>query len=181
MQTSGVAAQTGTILAPVVCGGASVAQGVATRVLGEMISQCLSRSAEGREAWYGSRSNPHDDFLVRHLLSGRHPPPVPTACPRSASPSCSGSGPARTALHPPGPAAPRPPRKSLCRHRSRQCVNHLEALNSLELHRSRRQVTPRGPSVGFGAEPLSGCLLVFYEISSFDGILRDVTHLILTR
>jgi hypothetical protein len=68
MQTSEVAAQAVTILAPVVSGGASVAQGVATRVLGEMISQRLSRSAEGREAWDGFRSDPRNDSLVRHLL-----------------------------------------------------------------------------------------------------------------
>jgi hypothetical protein len=68
MQTSEVAAQAITILAPVVSGGARWAQGVATKTLGDLISQRLSRSAEGREAWDGFRSNPHNDSLVRHLL-----------------------------------------------------------------------------------------------------------------
>ena len=68
MQTSEVAAQAITILAPVVSGGARWAQGVATKALGDLISQRLSRSAEGREAWDGFRSNPHNDSLVRHLL-----------------------------------------------------------------------------------------------------------------
>jgi hypothetical protein len=68
MQTSEVAAQAVTILGPVVSGGASVAQGVASKVLGDLISQRLSRSAEGREAWNAFRANPHNDSLVRHLL-----------------------------------------------------------------------------------------------------------------
>jgi hypothetical protein len=68
MQTSEVAAQAVTILAPVVSGGARWAQGVAAKTLGDMISERLSRSAEGREAWDGFRSNPHNDSLVRHLL-----------------------------------------------------------------------------------------------------------------
>jgi hypothetical protein len=68
MQTSEVAAQALTLLAPVVSGGARWAQGVATKTLGDMISQRLSRSAEGREAWDGFRSNPHNDSLVHHLL-----------------------------------------------------------------------------------------------------------------
>jgi hypothetical protein len=68
MQTSDIAAQAIAILTPVVSGGASVAQGVATRVLGDLISQRLSRSQEGRAAWTGFRSSPQNDSLVRHLL-----------------------------------------------------------------------------------------------------------------
>jgi hypothetical protein len=68
MQTSDIAAQVVAILMPVVSGGASVAQGVATRLLGDLISQRLSRSEEGREAWIGFQGNPQNNSLVRHLL-----------------------------------------------------------------------------------------------------------------
>jgi hypothetical protein len=68
MQTSEVAAEAVTILGPVVSGGARWAQGVAAKALGDVISDRLSRSAEGREAWKGFQANPQNDSLVRHLL-----------------------------------------------------------------------------------------------------------------
>ena len=68
MQATDIAGQAVAILAPVLSGGASVAQGIATKVLGELISQRLSRSEEGRQAWNGFRANPQNDSLVRYLL-----------------------------------------------------------------------------------------------------------------
>jgi len=68
MQATDIAGQVVALLAPVVSGGAGVAQGVATKVLGEMISQRLSRNEEGRQAWNGFRINPQNDSLIRYLL-----------------------------------------------------------------------------------------------------------------
>lgn len=68
MQTTEIATHAIAILAPAVSAGAAVAQGAATRVLGDIISERLSRSAEGRDAWNMFRANPHNDSLVAHLL-----------------------------------------------------------------------------------------------------------------
>jgi len=68
MQAADIAAQAVAILAPVVSGGASVAEGVATKVLGDLISRRLSRSEEGKRAWDGFRVKPQNDSLVRFLL-----------------------------------------------------------------------------------------------------------------
>jgi len=68
MQPIDITTQAVSILAPVVSGGASLAQGVATKVLGEMISQRLCRHQEGAQAWNGFRANPQNDSLVRYLL-----------------------------------------------------------------------------------------------------------------
>jgi hypothetical protein len=68
MQATDIAGQVVAILAPVVSGGASVAQGVATKVLGDLVSRRLSRNEEGRQAWNGFQANPQNDSLVRYLL-----------------------------------------------------------------------------------------------------------------
>lgn len=69
MQGTDIAAQVIATLGPVVSGGASVAQGVATKVLGDLVAQRLSRNEQGRQAWNGFRVNPQNDSLVRYLLS----------------------------------------------------------------------------------------------------------------
>lgn len=68
MQVTDMAGQVVAILAPVVSGGAGIAQGVATKVLGDLISQRLSQSEGGRRAWDGFRVSPRNDSLIRHLL-----------------------------------------------------------------------------------------------------------------
>lgn len=68
-ETDIIVSQAAAILAPVVSAGAGVAQGVATKVLGELISQRLSHSDDGKRAWDGFRADPRNDSLFRFLLS----------------------------------------------------------------------------------------------------------------
>jgi len=68
MQTSEIATQVVALLAPVMSGGMNVAQGVATRVLGDLISKRLSRDEAGKLAWSEFEHDPRNDSLVRHLI-----------------------------------------------------------------------------------------------------------------
>jgi hypothetical protein len=68
MQTSEIASQVIAILAPAMSGGVNLAQGVATRVLGDLISKRLSRDEAGKQAWSEFEKDPRNDSLVRHLL-----------------------------------------------------------------------------------------------------------------
>jgi len=68
MQATEIAGQVVAALAPVVSGGVGVAQEVATKALGDLIAQRLSRGDEGRRAWQGFRVNPQNDSLIRYLL-----------------------------------------------------------------------------------------------------------------
>jgi len=67
MQSSDVVAQALTLLATVGTSGASVAQGVATRVLGDMVAERLRRDGHA-SAWEDFSRTPQNDSLVRHLL-----------------------------------------------------------------------------------------------------------------
>src|SRR6185437_3110731 len=69
MQTSEIATQVVAILAPAMSGGVNLAQGVATRVLGDLISKRLSRDEAGKRAWSEFEHDPRNNSLVRHLLS----------------------------------------------------------------------------------------------------------------
>jgi hypothetical protein len=68
MQTSEIATQVVAILAPAMSGGVNLAQGVATRVLGDLISKRLSRDEAGKRAWSEFEQDPRNVSLVRHLL-----------------------------------------------------------------------------------------------------------------
>lgn len=68
MQAAEIAGQVVAVLAPVVSGGVGVAQEVATKALGDLIAQRLSRNDEGRQAWQRFRVNPQNDSLIRYLL-----------------------------------------------------------------------------------------------------------------
>jgi hypothetical protein len=68
MQTSEIAAQVVAILAPAMSGSVNLAQGVATRVLGDLISKRLSRDDAGKRAWSEFEQDPRNESLVRHLL-----------------------------------------------------------------------------------------------------------------
>lgn len=68
MQSTDIATQVLALLTPIVSGGASVAQGVATKALGDMISQRLSHNEEGKQAWNGFQANPQNDSLICYLL-----------------------------------------------------------------------------------------------------------------
>lgn len=68
MQTSEIATQVVAILAPAMSGGVNLAQGVATRVLGDLISKRLSRDEAGKRAWSEFEQDPRNDSLIRHLL-----------------------------------------------------------------------------------------------------------------
>jgi hypothetical protein len=67
MQSSEAVAQAMALLAPLAAGGANVAQGIAVKVLGDMVAQRLQRDGHAG-AWQEFRSNPQNDSLLRHLL-----------------------------------------------------------------------------------------------------------------
>lgn len=68
MQTSEIATQVVAVLAPAMSGGVNLAQGVATRMLGDLISKRLSRDEAGKRAWSEFEQDPRNESLVRHLL-----------------------------------------------------------------------------------------------------------------
>jgi hypothetical protein len=68
MQTSEMAAQAVAVVALVTSGGVTVAQGGATRALGDLISVRLSSEEPGRQAWRDFQVDPYEDSLVCHLL-----------------------------------------------------------------------------------------------------------------
>jgi hypothetical protein len=67
MQANEVVGQAIAVLGPIAAGGANVAQGVATRVLGDMVAERL-RGDGHASAWEEFQHNPRNDSLVRHLL-----------------------------------------------------------------------------------------------------------------
>jgi hypothetical protein len=67
VQSSDVVGQAFGILAAVASGGAGVAQGVATRVLGDMVAERLRRDGHA-SAWDDFTRTPQNDSLGRHLL-----------------------------------------------------------------------------------------------------------------
>jgi hypothetical protein len=67
MQSSDAVAQAVTLLAPLAAKGTVIAQGVAVKVLGDMVAQRLQRDGQAK-AWQDFRSNPQNDSLLRHLL-----------------------------------------------------------------------------------------------------------------
>lgn len=67
MQSSEIVAHAVTLLAPLASGGAAVAQGVATRALGDLVSQRLQRDGHAR-AWQAFRAGPGSDDALRRLL-----------------------------------------------------------------------------------------------------------------
>jgi hypothetical protein len=67
MQPSGAVAQAVALMAPIAAGGANIAQGVAVRVLGDMVAERLRRDGHAG-AWEEFQRNPRNDSLLRHLL-----------------------------------------------------------------------------------------------------------------
>ena len=67
MQSSEAVAQALSLLAPLAARGAGIAQGVATRVLSDMVAERLQRDGHA-SAWEEFRRNPQNDSLVSHLL-----------------------------------------------------------------------------------------------------------------
>ena len=67
MQPSDAAAQALSLIAPIAAGGLNIAQGVAVRVLGDMVAARL-RQDGNESAWEQFREDPENDSLVRYLL-----------------------------------------------------------------------------------------------------------------
>ena len=67
MQPTDIAAQAVAILGSVAAGSISVAQGVATKVIGDLISERLHRDGHA-DAWTEFLKDPQNDSLVRHLI-----------------------------------------------------------------------------------------------------------------
>lgn len=67
MQVSEAVAQAVALMAPIAARGVNVAQGVAVRVLGDMVAERLRRDGHA-SAWEEFKRNPQDNSLVRHLL-----------------------------------------------------------------------------------------------------------------
>lgn len=67
MQSSDTVAQAVTLLAPLAAGGAAVAQGVAVKVLGDVVSQRLRRDGQA-SAWEEFRAHPQNGYALRHYL-----------------------------------------------------------------------------------------------------------------
>jgi hypothetical protein len=67
MQPSEAVAHAVTLIAPMAAGGANIAQGVAVRVLGDMVAERLRRDGHA-SAWKEFQRTPQNDSLVRHLL-----------------------------------------------------------------------------------------------------------------
>jgi hypothetical protein len=69
MQPTDIADQVVSLLTATLSAGVRVAQGVATKVLGDKVSQRLSLSKQGSKAWKEFRANPQNDSLIRYFLS----------------------------------------------------------------------------------------------------------------
>ena len=67
MQANEVAGQAIAFLAPITAGGANIAQGAATRGLGDMVAERLRRDGHA-SAWNEFQHNPRNDSVVRQLL-----------------------------------------------------------------------------------------------------------------
>jgi hypothetical protein len=68
MQASDAAGQALAVVALAMSSRVTVAPGAATQVLGDLISQRLSREGPGRQAWNDFQADPYDDCLVHRLL-----------------------------------------------------------------------------------------------------------------
>ncbi len=67
MQPSEAVAQAVALIAPIAAGGANIAQGLAVKVLGDLMVERLRRDGHA-SAWEEFRRNPQNNSLVRHLL-----------------------------------------------------------------------------------------------------------------
>lgn len=67
MQSSEAISEALALVGPFVAGGANVAQGVAVRALGDLISECLIKKGH-EDAWQEFKRDPGNDAQVRHLL-----------------------------------------------------------------------------------------------------------------
>ena len=68
MQSTEVVTQAISLLAAAASRGANVAQGVATRALGDLVAARMRRDGQGA-AWEEFKRNPQNDSLTRHLLT----------------------------------------------------------------------------------------------------------------
>lgn len=67
MQSTDIAAQAVAILGSVIAGGATIVQGVTTKIIGDLVSERLRRDGH-EDAWSEFLKDPQNNSLVRHLI-----------------------------------------------------------------------------------------------------------------